>query len=253
MFSFKKLLVLLLVLLMLPLFAFAYEEDPTKGTVNVKIINQQGEPISGSWYLHRGGLNGQTVRNGLSGETFQVDPGSYYLELRKVFSPERYDVYVHVSEDTQWVDAEEVITFTGKYYETQEDYDNELLGIEIREEDEEPAPEPPVVEEEEVVEEEAVEEDEEDSVVGAIIDYVVETSDDTNDIVEVYVPTFETAPQDDVPTFETAPQDSDLGVGGVGGGTLEEVTQLAVTGPGTLLLLIPSMFGGLLFATRKRK
>ncbi|MBU0727173.1 hypothetical protein KKA95_00645 [Patescibacteria group bacterium] len=252
MFSLRKIIVLILVVLMIP-FAVLAEEDESLGTVVINTMNQDGEPISGNWYLHRFSLSGSIVRNGLSGEMFTVDEGTYYLEVRKTTGGDVYEAYELISENPQYVNPGTTRTFSVMYYRTQEDLDaaNELEDEIVVEE--EVVAEEEVVEEEVVAEEiveevaeepveEVVPEDIEEPIVGVIIDYVADAADAASDAIDIYVP-----------TFETAPETSDLEVGSVGGGVLEEITELAVTGPGSLLLLIPSALGGLLFISRKRK
>lgn len=250
MFSLRKITVLILIILIIPFIALAEEGDDL-GTITINTVAQDNNAISGKWYLHRGGANGTVVRNGLSGETFNVEVGTYYLEARRTSGGDVYKAYQITTENPQSVAAGESATFNVRYYRTQEDLDAALLAQEIRENDQEDEQVEEVVEElteetiaEEVVEEEVLDEPteeeevtQEDSVIGSIIDYVVETTEE----VDVYVPTFETAPE---PVLE---------VGGVNGEILEEVTELAVTGPGVLALLIPSALGSLFFVSRKRK
>ncbi|MBU0577834.1 hypothetical protein KJ742_05195 [Patescibacteria group bacterium] len=246
----------LFILSFIPFVTFA-EEDPSLGTITINTRNQEGEAITGNWYLHQGGtINGSVIRNGLSGETFQVDPGSYYLEARKATGIyDFYDVYQITTENPQSVVAGGITTFNITYYETEEDMLNP-----IEEPAEEPAEEPVEEEVEEEVEEPATEEPateepaESESIIDQIIDYYTGDEETEAESVEdtesaeseaPYVPTFETPPETESgQAVAESESEEDL---------LATVSVLAATGPGALLLLIPSAIGGLLFASRRRK
>lgn len=225
----RKLLVVAIMVLFMPLASFAAiaepELDPNLSNVIINIEDQFGEPISGNWYLYRGSTRGGVVRNGLSGETFQVSPGNYLLEVRMPTGPISYESYKLLSEKIQEVKAGETIIYNIEYTKN-------VIPIH-----------------EEKVEKKAIIEDVEDveEVVTSPIDTIIEDFDtdtetdmdsdiDANETVMVYAPTFETSPE-----VYSATESSD-----------ESLFELAVTGPGLLFLLFPSALAGLA-VTRRRK
>lgn len=240
-----------------------------EGTITVSVQNEDEDGFSGDWYLHQGTtISGMLIRNGSSSETFDVDTGTYYLEVRGVPNDRPY-YYLH-SENPQTVDEGETVIFNVQYFETEgemltasgnppaaeePEQTEEPVGYDIYDQHgcnstqgyvwcernescvlywspackvEEPAEEP-VEEEEEPVEATAV----------------LATSP------SVHVPTFETAPGVPVPTFETppptfepdVPEDDEV---------LVLPLSLAQTGPSAALALIPSMLVGLAFLRRRR-
>jgi hypothetical protein len=228
---FTQLIILFVLLTAVPLTIFAADyENPDLGTIVINIKNQNGESIVGNWYLHQGGINGPVPRNGSSGETFKLEDGIYYLEVRFT---DYYKAYYLSGDNPKTLLPGDIATFSVTYYPTQEDMEASLSA-------EVPEPEPeaePVIEPEPEPEAEPVIEPE-------------------VTVIPVYAPDFSTPPVSDVPDFSTAPATS--GTGQIAGASEDydwdiAGIQLAQTGPGLLFLLVPSVIGGLCVATRRKK
>lgn len=94
-------------------------EDLTNGTIIIKVIAENGENVSGNWYLHRGTTeNGYLIRNGSFGETFQAEEGYYYLDVRGL-SNRPY--FIRYSKNPQFLYGGSTITFSVQYFKTQEE------------------------------------------------------------------------------------------------------------------------------------
>ena len=242
------------------------------GTVNVSVQNEDGETISGDWYLHTGtSVSGFLLRNGSAGETFDVDAGTYFLEVRAL--PGDYPYYLIHSDNPQSVDEGGEITFNVEYFETEEAMliasgnppEPQIVG-----QDDTQPQEPDVYDEhgcnstqqyvwcersESCVqywtpscrveeEEEEVAEEEEETPTVAVIDPLSYRE----------VPDFNTPPvvsgSQEVPTFETPPATFNPEVPEEESFVLP--VSLAQTGPSAVLALIPSMLIGLAVVRRKR-
>ncbi len=256
------LFVALLTLGFIPLGTFA----ESTSTVIISVQDQDNLALSGDWYLHQGTtINGFLVRNGSAGETFQVDSGSYFLEVRNLISSHPY--YLLHSDNPQFVEEDATITFNVQYFETEEQM---LIA----------SGNPP----------EPVSEPEDEGLLGydvydvhgcnstqgfvwcasseacvkfwspaCRVDEDEEVADETTESTPptilatspaVHVPTFETPAMAVVPTFETPPYAFAPDVPDVGDFELAGL-QLAQTGSSVALLLIPSILIGL--ATLRRK
>ena len=244
-------------------------------TVIISVQDQSNLALSGNWYLHQGTtLNGALIRNGSSGEIFEVDSGSYFLEVRNLLGS--YPYYLLHSDNPLFVDEDATITFNVQYFETEEQMliasgnppeptsepeDEGLVGYDVYDAHGCNSTQGFVwcasseacvkfwspacrVDEDEEEEEEVA-----DTTSESTPPTILATSP------AVHVPTFETPPMAVVPTFETPPYafapevsdagDFDIEVAAAGG------MQLAQTGSSVALLLIPSMLLGL--ATFRRK
>lgn len=96
----------------------AMAESP-QGTVTVSIQDAAGQAFSGDWYLHQGTtINGFLVRNGSAGETFDVNVGNYFLEVRGLAGDHPY--YTIYSDNPQTVEENQSITYNVQYFETEE-------------------------------------------------------------------------------------------------------------------------------------
>lgn len=117
---FRKLSSVLSIILISALFlpSTLFAESP-KGTVIINVLDEDGQPFSGEWYLHTGtSVNGLVKRNGSVGETFQADAGSYFLEVRGLPGDHPYTWLF--SDNPQTLDEDASITFTTQYFETEE-------------------------------------------------------------------------------------------------------------------------------------
>jgi hypothetical protein len=230
------LIILFLLMTIVPFTGFAADdEDPDLGTIVINIMDQNGEDAVGSWYLHQGGINGTVPRNGSSSETFKVEEGAYYLEIRWT---DYYKAYYLSGDNPKTLLPGGTTTFNVTYYPTQEDKEAALAEPVV---EPEPDVSEPVVEPEPDVSEPVVEPESE--------------AEPEVTVIPVYAPDFSTPPNvnSDVPDFSTPPA-----VSGQAANPYQEEwdiagIQLAQTGPELFLLLIPSAFGGLYFATRKKK
>lgn len=251
------LFVALLTLGFVPLGTFA----ESTSTVIISVQDQDNLALSGDWYLHQGTtINGFLVRNGSAGETFQVDSGSYFLEVRNLMGS--YPYYLLHSDNPQFVEEDAMITYNVQYFETEEQMliasgnppepvsepeDEGLLGYDIYDAYGCNSTQgfvwcakseicvkfwSPACQVDEIVEEEEVV----DETPEATPTTVLATSP------SVYVPTFETPPS----AFGPEVFDIEAAAAVVGG-----EFKLAQTGSSVALLLIPSMLIGL--ATFRKK
>jgi hypothetical protein len=235
----KKSLTLLIILFLLsvtiPFTSIAADtENPDNGTIIINVTNQAGELVVGNWYLHMGGISGAIPRNGSSGETFQIKSGIYYLEAQ----PTTYYKARSIDGDNpKTLPAGGTVTFHVIYYPTQEAKDAALSGESAPTPAPTPAPAPEPA----------------PTPTPAPAPTPEPEAEDTG--IPVYAPDFSTPPVSDVPDFSTSPQTS--GSGQAASPYNEEWNvagiQLAQTGPELLFLLIPSVFGGLYFASRRKK
>lgn len=94
--------------------------ESTMGTIHISVVAENGENVSGNWYLHRGTTeNGYLIRNGSFGETFQAEEGYYYLEVRGLASSRPY--FIRYSKNPQFLYGGSSIAFSVKYFKTQEE------------------------------------------------------------------------------------------------------------------------------------
>ncbi|MBN2306518.1 hypothetical protein JXD20_00875 [Candidatus Peregrinibacteria bacterium] len=261
-----SLFVALLTIIYVPFGTLAAET----GAIAISVQDENGDSFIGNWYLHRGTtIHGFLVRNGSGSESFQVDTGSYFLEVRAV--PVNHPYYLIHSDNPQYLDSGDTVTFNVQYFETEE----EKLIAEghpptpqvISANDSEPT-EPDVYDvhgcnstqqyvwcersescvrywtpscQTEDTEEEVVEEENTTPTVSVI-----------DPLSYREVPDFNMAPtavNSNVPTFETPPTTFNPEVP-------EETSlilplSLAQTGPSAMLALIPSMLIGLAVIRRK--
>ncbi len=120
--SYKKLLFALLIATLLPLTSLAVDIEKEKGTVTINVYDENNQKFSGNWFLHQGtSTKGRIVRNGTSGETFDIDDGNYYLEAQRKNS--RYNYYIIYSNNPQTLEIDGEITYKIQYFKTQEDFE----------------------------------------------------------------------------------------------------------------------------------
>jgi len=242
------------------------------GTVTISVQDEHGDAFSGDWYLHRGTtINGYLVRNGSSGEMFQVESGYYFLEVRNIPGDGPY--YLVHSDNPQMVEAGASETFNVEYFETAEAHaiasgnppppqvisttttgpvlpdvfdshgcNSTQQFVWCERSDACVRYWTPACRVDETEEDEEVPEDTTEAPVVAIINPASYRS----------VPSFTMAPTttgSEVPDFDTAPPSFDPTVPEEE--SLALPLQLAQTGPAAALLLIPSMLIGLA-VTRRR-
>lgn len=106
-----------LTLLAAPLYCFS--AGTGQGKVIVSVADDQNQAFSGEWYLHSGTTStGSLVRNGSSGESFNIDAGTYYLEVRGLVHT--YPYYYVFSSNPQILAENDTITFNVQYFKTQD-------------------------------------------------------------------------------------------------------------------------------------
>lgn len=114
----------------------ASDEEASLGTINVNLYDQNYEDCGGDWYLHQGTtIKGLIKRNGISDETFDIENGVYFLEVRKIW--ETHPFYLVHSDNPQTLEAEGDVTYNVQYFETEEQM---LARMDAG--DQPPAPEP---------------------------------------------------------------------------------------------------------------
>ena len=240
---FKKLIIFLIVLTFSPVATLADDEDPSMGTVIINVQDKNGDDVSGNWLLHHMNVKGMIVRNGMKSDEFGMDDGTYFLEVRNT---SYYEAYVIDEDKTQTLEPGGNITYNITYYRTEEDMyttdDPETdEPAEESESDEETTPDP---EAEPPTEEPAEEsESDEETTPEPLAGPTPEPVEPIVGTYYVYAPAFDTPPDTTSAPAASDSEEYDLG----------DVTVLATTGPALLFLLIPSAFGGLYLAVRRKK
>lgn len=123
------------------------DEEASLGTININLYDQNYEDFIGNWYLHQGTtIKGRLIRNSISDETFDIENGVYFLEVRKIWKTHPF--YLVHSDNPQTLEAEGEITYNVQYFETEEQMLARMNDGDLPPEPEpNPAPEPePVVE-----------------------------------------------------------------------------------------------------------
>ncbi|MCK5601692.1 hypothetical protein KAR91_07485 [Candidatus Pacearchaeota archaeon] len=115
--SIKNIFLFLCVLAILP-FGLSHAQSNT-GEMQINIYDQDGQPFSGTWYLHQGpNDDGLTIRNGSLGETFQLNEGYYTLVAHgKTY---QYPYVVIHSDNPQEVITGQTAVFNVQYFQTEE-------------------------------------------------------------------------------------------------------------------------------------
>jgi hypothetical protein len=107
--------------LLLPIASHAdTEPEAGKGVIRINLFDKNSDPILGEWYLFEGTeAKGIPLRSGVSSETLLVEPGIYFLEVRKQWNG--YPFALEHSPNPQLVNVGETATFNVQYFKHQED------------------------------------------------------------------------------------------------------------------------------------
>lgn len=249
----KKTFLIFLCLLILPLSVFAaYGDDPDlQGTIVITLKDAKGENVKGDWYLHQGSSQeGLVVRNGIGSDKFLKNPGNYFLEIRNT---KTHGAYTLEENPAQSLNTKETITYHITYYIDEE---AKLAAEEIARLRElgpaEPEPEP------EEAEPKTEPEPQPEPQPETKKEPKAEPAPKPDNKPIVYAPDFSTPPDLEVLPFDKAPtnstnlaqKNSQAEVAGINE-SLKVMPTLAQTGSSGLILLLPSVLGGLAFR-RKR-
>jgi hypothetical protein len=119
---FKKIILIAILFLILPNASKAADEI-NLGKIIVNIHDENNNAYVGNWFLHNGiTANGTVVRNGSSGETFNLEAGTYFIEAQKSDNIRPYRLIR--SDNPQTVTAGETITFDIQYFQTEDQKNN---------------------------------------------------------------------------------------------------------------------------------
>lgn len=101
------------ILFLIPSPVFA-QPHHTPGDIAIAVVDQDENPIQGIWFLHEGsGEEGMIIRNGTFGEVFKMNYGTYFLRGQNMRGYESFEV---IDENPQDIIPHGIITFTLKYY-----------------------------------------------------------------------------------------------------------------------------------------
>ncbi len=136
----KYFLLTMLIVAILPINSLA-DEEANLGTININLYDQSYEDFRGGWYLHQGTtIKGPMQRNGISDETFDIEYGVYFLEVRKIWGTHPF--YLIRSDNPQTLETGGSITFNVQYFETEEQMLARMDDPAVMEPEPEPIPEP---------------------------------------------------------------------------------------------------------------
>jgi hypothetical protein len=115
---FKKLILIALLLLILPAGTHAADQS-NSGKIIINVRDENNNPYVGNWFLYNGSTNkGMMVRNGSGGETFNFDPGIYFIEAQPKETIRPYRLIR--SDNPQALATGETITFDIQYFQTED-------------------------------------------------------------------------------------------------------------------------------------
>lgn len=94
--------------------------EESEGTITVSILDENGKPAGGNWYLYYGTThNNYLARRGSVSESFRAPEGYYFLEVEGQAKSSPY--FLRYSRTPQYLSQNGSVIFNMQYYGTQED------------------------------------------------------------------------------------------------------------------------------------